>query len=197
MTGVKVASVVALVGVVALAGCPLGGPPAVTSTFDDGADGWTVVGDAQGGAAQPDHYPRGGSPGGYLRATDDTAGGVWYWNASRAYVGDKSAYVGGALAFELNQSRTDSPFDSPDVVLRSGDTRLGYDFGNASTHPGTNWTAYEVPLSADGWTNLDTDEPVTDETFEEVLSDVDALWIRGEYRDGSDAGGLDSVELSA
>lgn len=196
MTSARAVTVMTLVTVVALAGCT-GGPETVTSTFDDGTEGWTVVGDAQGGQVEPTHVAEGGNPGGYLKATDDTAGGVWYWNASRAYLGDKSAYSSGTLSFDLNQSATDSQFDSPDVILESNDTRLGHDFGNASTHPGTDWTGYEVSLSADdGWTNLETDEPATQEEFDEVLSNLNEIWIRGEYRTGSDVGGLDNVELS-
>jgi len=192
---VKVAIAVLLV--VALTGC-IGGPETITSTFDDGTEGWTVVGDAQSGQTEPTHVAEGGNPGGYLRAKDDVRSGVWYWNASDAYLGDKSAYSGGTLSFDLNQSATDSQFDSQDVILESGDTRLGYDFGNSSTHPGTNWTGYEVSLSADadGWTNRSTDEPATQEGFESVLSELNEVRIRGEYRTGSDTGGIDNVELS-
>lgn len=179
------------------AGC-VGGPETITSTFDEGTEGWTVVGDAQSGQVEPNHVAEGGNPGGYLEATDDVTGGVWYWNASRTYLGDKSAYSGGTLSFDLRQSATDSQFDSPDVILGSDDTRLGYDFGNASTHPRTNWTRYEVRLSAeaDGWSNLENDEDATQEGLESVLSDLNELWIRGEYRTGGDVGGIDNVELS-
>lgn len=188
---------VLVVIVVVLAGCTGGsGTAAVTSTFDDGTDGWTIAGDAQDGQAEPDHVASGGNPGGHLEAADDVTGGVWHWNASGAYLGDKSGYSDGTLVFELTQSRTDDQFDSPDVILGSGDVRLGYDFGDESTHPETDWTRYEVPLSADGWTNLDSGEPATEEEFERVLSDLDRLWIRGEYREGSDTGGIDNVELS-
>lgn len=197
MTRMGVGPVVLVLAAVLLAGCSGGGPATVTSTFDDGAEGWTVTGDAQAGEAIPEHVPEGGADGGYVRATDDTAGGVWYWNASTAYVGDVSAYAGGTLSFELVQSSTEDPFDSPDVVLVRGDTRLGYDFGDAASHPGTDWTPYEVPLSADGWTNLDTGAAATDDEFETVLAALERLLIRGEYRTGSDVGGLDSVELSA
>jgi alkaline phosphatase D len=189
--------IVSLVAFVALTGC-IGGPETITSTFDDGAEGWTVVGDAQSGQVEPTHVAEDGNPGGYLRATDDTAGGVWYWNASDAYLGDKSAYSGGTLSFDLNQSATDSQFNAQDLILDGGDSRLGYDFGNSSTHPGTDWTSYEVSLSADaeGWTNRSTDEPPTQEDFDRVLSDLNELWIRGEYRTGGDVGGIDNVELS-
>lgn len=190
-------SLVILVAMVALTGCTgFLGSDTVRSTFDNGTENWTVVGDAQGGQVEPTQVSEGGNPGGYLEADDDVSGGVWYWNASRAYLGDKSTYVGGTLSFDLRQSATDSQFDATDVVLVSGDTRLGYDFGNASTHPKTNWTHYEVQLSADGWTNLSEDAPATEADLERVLSDLDELRIRGEYREGSDTGGIDTVELS-
>ena len=197
MTKARTFLVVSLVAVVALTGC-IGGSEMITSTFDEGTEGWTVVGDAQSGQVEPTHVAEGGNPGGYLQATDDTAGGVWYWNASDAYIGDMSAYSGGTLSFDLNQSATDSQFNAQDVILESGDSRLGYDFGNSSTHPGTDWTGYEVSLSADveGWTNRSTEEPAIQEEFDSVLSELDALWIRGEYRTGGDVGGIDNVELS-
>jgi hypothetical protein len=197
MTISRTVLVVSLVAVVALTGC-IGGPETITSTFEEGTEGWTVVGDAQSGQAEPTHVAEGGNPSGYLRAADDVTGGVWYWNASDAYLSDKSAYSGGTLSFDLNQSATDSQFNAQDVILDNDDTRLGYDFGNSSTHPGTDWTSYEVRFSAeaDGWTNRSTDEPATQEEFDRVLSDLNELWIRGEYRTGGDVGGIDNVELS-
>ncbi|MEF8776366.1 MAG: laminin B domain-containing protein [Haloarculaceae archaeon] len=198
MTSARTVSSVVVIAVVALSGC-MGGsaPETVTSTFDDDTEGWTVVGDVEGGQTEPDHVPEGGSAGGYLEATDDVAGGVWYWNASTAYLGDRSAYAGGTLTFDLRQSATDSQFDATDVILASGDTSLGYDFGNASTHPGTDWTRYEVDLSADGWRTLDTGDAATEDVFERVLSALDELRIRGEYREGGDTDGIDEVELAA
>jgi len=131
----------------------LGGPGTVTSSFEEGTDGWTVTGDAQSGEAEPNHVSDGGNPGGYLEATDDAAGGVWYWNASAKHLGDKSDYSGGTLSFDLKQSSASGQFDSPDVVLKRGETQLGYDFGDPSEHPRTNWTSYEIeyPLT-DGQT---------------------------------------------
>lgn len=179
---------------VAGTGClGVGGPGPVESSFDDDAEGWTVTGDAQRGNAEPAHESAGGNPGGYLAAEDDVSGGVWYWNASGAYLGDRAAYAGGELRFALAQSATDSPFDARDVVLASGSTTLTYAF---DAHPGTDWTDYAVPLDADEWRDDDTGDPVSTDEFEAVLADLDRLWIRGEYRDGADTGRLDSVVLS-
>lgn len=195
MKNAKIHCVIVLVAVLVLTGC-IGGPETITSTFNEGTEGWTVTGDAQSGEVEPNHVPEGGNPGGYLEADDDTAGGVWYWNASSEYLGDKSDYSGGSLSFDLKQSSTSSQFDSPDVIIERNETRLGYDFGNSSAHPRTNWTSYEIDLTREDWTNLETDEPATQEEFSTVLSELEALSIRGEYVTGSDTGGIDNVELS-
>lgn len=194
MTFTRVGGAVALVALLALAGCSGSGPGTVTATFDDGAEGWTVAGDAQDGEAAPTHVAAGGSSGGHLEAADDVTGGVWYWNASGEFLGDRSAYLDGTLSFSLRQSATDDQFDGWDVILDDGDVRLGYRFADGP--PGTNWTRYEVPVAAEGWTNVDTDDPATESEFEGVVSDLELLWIRGEYRTGSDTGGIDEVELA-
>jgi len=190
-------AVMAVLGVlVALAGCqgiPGSGPEDIESTFDDGVQGWTVTGDAQDGSVAPTHNAEGGESGGYLSAADDVAGGVWFWAAPDRYLGEKSDYEGGTLSFALTQSATDSGFEARDVVLASGSTELAYRFDSP---PGTDWTVYEVGLSPAGWTNSETGDPATDEELQLVLGNVETLWIRGEYRTGSDTGGLDSVVLS-
>ncbi|MEF8851036.1 MAG: laminin B domain-containing protein [Haloarculaceae archaeon] len=107
-----------LAACLALAGCqglPGSGPGDVESAFDDGTEGWKVVGDAQDGSADPTHNSQGGDPGGYL--------------------------------------------------------------------------------SAEGWTNSETGEQATDTELGTVLANLERLWIRGEYRTGSDTGGLDTVVL--
>lgn len=192
---VVLVAVVVLLAAVWLLFLSGGSAKTVSSTFDGGAEGWTVVGDAQGASNQPVHHDRGGADGGWISSTDDVSGGVWYWNASPEYLGDRSGFYGGTLSFELNQSATDSQFDAVDVILEGDGLRIGYDFGNASTHPGTNWTAYEVPLTEEGWVALETGEPATREEVERVLSDLEGLFVRGEYRTGGDVGGLDEVVL--
>jgi len=180
----------------ALAGCQGildSGPEEIESTFDDGVEGWTVVGDAQSGSAAPTHNAEGGEAGGFVSADDDVAGGVWFWAAPDRYLGDRSAYEGGTLSFALTQSATDSGFDARDVVIVSESVELAYRFDSP---PGTDWTTYEIPLSPDGWTNSETGDPATEEELQLALGDVEGLWIRGEYRTGSDTGGLDTVVLS-
>jgi alkaline phosphatase D len=157
-----------------------------------GDEGWTVVGDAQGGSSVPTHVPTGGVPGGYLSADDDTTGGTWFWEAPDPYLGDRSGFYGGTLTYHLRQSATSSQFEAPEVVLGNGSLQLRYD----ATHPGTEWTAYEVPLRAtENWTVVGSGTVATEGQLRSVLADLDTLRIRGEYRSGSDTGDLDAVAL--
>ena len=168
----------------------------VVSEFDNGPEGWTATGDTQTGSVA--WQATGGNPGGHVVADDSVAGGVWYWNASEDFLGDKSGFLDETLEYDLNVSSTDSQFNAKDVILEGGGTTLEYDHGDQSTHPGTDWTEYEVVLNAsdDGWENETGDTPTRSE-FDSVLSSLSSLEIRGEYKSGPDTGRLDNVVLSA
>ena len=168
-------------------------PSAITSTFDTGDESWTVFGDAQGASVIPTYFSTGGNPGGYISATDDVTGGVWFWDAPAKLLGKVSSMR--ALSFDLKQSATDAPFDADDVVLVGAGTTLVF---NTANNPGTDWTHYDVSLDASaGWKNKDTGQPATQQEMIDVLSSLAVLRIRGEYRDGADTGGLDNVRLAA
>lgn len=99
--------------------------------------------------------------------------------------------------------QTDQQFDAElpeggDIALMSGETTLVYEFRGENSKPETEWTSFEVPLSAEAdWINLDSQDPfATEEEYRTVLSDIERLRIRGEYRSGSDESRLDSVTLS-
>ncbi len=165
--------------------------PEVSSTFDEDTEGWTVTGDAQGGSVEPSWIDEGGNPGGYALAEDDGTGIYWYWLAPTEFLGDKSAYLGTHLSFDLTQTGTDND-DEWDVVLAGADEVLVYDFQDA---PGAAWTSFVVGLDVDlGWTDLDGVE-ATLEQVEGVLGGLESLEIRGEFTTGHDEGGLDNVLL--
>ena len=173
--------------------------PTITSSFDTSIEGWRVAGDAQGGSAFPYHESSGGNPGGHLRVEDDVQGGVWYWVASPAFLDDKSAYYGGRLTFDLQQSSTSSQFtDVADVVLVGGSgVELVYDFGGDSSHPNTSWTGYELTLDeSDDWRVGTYDgTAATRSQVQSVLGDLTEMRIRGEYVSGADTGRLDNPAL--
>lgn len=189
-----------------LAACSSTPPPQNTdgypiqSDFATDADGWQIFGDAQGSSAAPTWVASGGAPGGYIQAQDDVTGGVWYFEAPAAFLGDRSGAYGGELAFDLRQSSTSSQFDASDVELvgtvNGATVTLVYD---TAANPETSWTSYQVPLDATaGWT-VDTVDgaAATEAQLRAVLGDLEQLLIRGEYREGADTGGLDNPTLSA
>jgi len=163
-----------------------------SSSFDDGPGGWTVYGDAYNFA----HRATGGDPGGYISAHDESMGADWGFQAPAAFLGDRSAAYGGSLDFELKQSVGDDQYDADDVVLFGGGTRIVLD---TPYNPASDWTPYSIPLddSAD-WRRITRTGPAASaEDIRQVLSDLEAIRIRGEFTRSLDSGALDNVVLCA
>ena len=174
---------------------PLGAQAAIVSTFDTGAEGWTVFGDAQGASDEPTWVADGGNPGGHIQAQDDVAGGVWYWNAPATFLGNQAGAFGQTLSFDLAQSSTSSQFNADDVILVGDGRTLAFD---TPSNPGTSWTSYVLALVADGnWRfGTRTGRAATEEELLGTLGALEALRIRGEFRSGADTGRLDNVVLA-
>jgi hypothetical protein len=166
----------------------------VCSRFDSDDEGWQVSGDVKNAFAKPDYHEEDGNPGGYVSATDETTGGIWYWDAPEKFLGSKGGALNKKLSFDLIQSDLNNQFDAPDVILQSGDQILVY---KLPSHPDTKWTSYTVGLSAEaGWKKNDlSGPPATKEDLKSVLSKLTNLRIRGEYVVGPDVGSLDNVCL--
>lgn len=164
--------------------------PLAVSTFDVDAEGWAVTGDAV--SPIPNHISSGGNPGGYISATDSELSDVWYWQAPAKFLGNISEAYGQALRFELRQSALTQQRDDNDVVLKGPGGTFYY---NTPYNPGKTWTSYAVVLSeTSGWTKSDGSTP-TQAEMKALLSNVDTLRIRGEYRSATDIGDLDNVVL--
>ena len=174
--------------------------PVVEAGFENDADGWTITGDAQGGSNLEASYSpfEGLDNSGYIFAEDNVTGGVWYFSAPQKLLGDLSAYSGGTMSYWLIQeSALDDQFDDRDVILENEDNRIYYQYEEATSFPDTTWTGYTLRMDAsDRWFN-DDDEPASNEEINAVLSNVTNLYIRGEFQDGSDTGGLDQFVLRA
>lgn len=166
--------------------------PLAVSTFDVDAEGWTVVGDAQGGTGIPNYVPSGGNPGGYISAVDDETGGVWYWQAPARFLGNIIDAYGYTLSFDLRQSALTQQRNAPDVVLKGPAGTFYYDTPN---NPDKVWTPYTVVLSeTSGWTKSDGSIPTKAE-MQALLLNVETIQIRGEFRSAADTGDLDNVVL--
>lgn len=161
---------------------------AITSTFDAGTEDWSAVGDVAG----PVQWSAaGGNPGGYITVEDSVTGGVTYFSAPPAFLGDQTAFLGRALVFDLRQHITGSPnqFQDADVVLIGGGLTLVHNF--LENPPIEIWTTYTVPLEPSSW-KLGASAPSAAE-FEQVLSALTTLHIRAEYQSGADIGDLDNA----
>ena len=97
------------------------------SLFEDDAEGWTIVGDAQGGYIEASYSEEGGVIEGYIYADDDVAGGVWYFSAPDDYLGDKNEYYGATLNYSLFQnSAMSDQFESEDIIFKSDEKQIFY-----------------------------------------------------------------------
>ena len=166
---------------------------ATTTSFDASSEGWTALGDAEGPLTW---VATGGNPGGHVEINDATTGGVTYFVAPVAYLGNRSAALGSMLQFDLMQvySGSASQFDSADVVLVGGGNTLVFDTPNNPANG--SWTSYAVPLQAGGWRlNALNGALATEAQLAGILSSLTALRICAEYRSGADVGRLDNVSL--
>lgn len=168
-----------------------------THTFDTGNEGWETNGDATSPTAA--WYATGGNPGGYIRVTDQSVGGTWYFQAPGQLLGNKCDAYDTWLRYDQFVSDTNNQQISggdPDVILFGGGLQLVYD--NAVT-PGLAWTHYDILLKEDaGWhINTQTGAVPTEAQFRAALADLYGLRIRGEYRAQADFGGLDNFVLES
>lgn len=162
----------------------------IISTFDSDTEGWTEIGDGSG----PFWVATGGNPDGHIRVSDNQSSVSWYFGAPPAFLGDVSSAYGSTLSFDLRQSATSNQFSSRDEVtlIGAGMTLII----NTHIFPATTWTHYEVVLLPEaGWSHIDTNEQATEAELLAVLSALDELRIRGEFRTGGDTGYLDNVIL--
>lgn len=167
------------------------------SLFEDDAEGWTIVGDAQGGYIEASYSPDGGVIEGYIYADDDVAGGVWYFSAPQSYLGDKNEYYGATLNYSLFQnSNMSDQFESEDIIFKSNDKQIFY---LISEYPTSDWTPYSIEIANNGqwyYGSFEGERSIaTEAQIKDVLSNVTEFWIRGEFESGSDDGGLDKVEI--
>jgi hypothetical protein len=165
----------------------------IASDFEIGTEGWSFIADVK----EFRQVASGGNSGGYLEAVDYTTGQIWYFAASDAYLGNKQAFSGGTLSFDLKQSGTNSQiYNAADVQLVSGAMTLVV---NLPDNPGTDWTPYAITFdTATDWRIGSLGGAVaTQAEIDAVLADLQNLYIRGEYINGPDTGGLDTVRMTA
>jgi hypothetical protein len=169
----------------------------VASFFDTGSEGWTAIGDTVTGI---EYLPTEGRTGGGVRVKDEAVGGVWYFVAGSAYLGDQDENYGKLLRFDIRQviSGGANQFLSDDIILEGGGLKLVYDLPVKPSTTG-DWLGVSVPLAESvPWKVGSAAGPLaTGAQIQAVLGNLTSLRIRGEYQTGPDSGYLDNVRFGA
>jgi hypothetical protein len=173
----------------------------LSSTFDNDAGGWTLVGDGNAAhtgfipwSVQPSYDPTAGNPGGAIYAVDSGKQMTFFWHAPPKFLRNRMDY-GWTLEFDIKIEPASPTFSYPDVLLAGSGLSLTVNAGPEPTTTG--WTHYSVALAyGGGWTLNGTTVLATEDQIRNVLKDLTVLLIRGEYVSFTgDKGYLDNVEV--
>lgn len=186
--------------------------PVIESTFDTGPDGWTQVNVAADFRYLTDinfdeacvDPPPNGFTGSHLGFCDPDAGS-WMFAAPPKFLGDQAAKLDGALRFSLGwvalAPLVDYPENlDPNVVIANRDTAIVF---QQPVDPAPEaWRTFDFALNETaGWRWVDDSTPMerlplaSRAQISQVLTNVTALRILGEFVTGADWGFLDFVRL--
>lgn len=173
----------------------------VVSRFNADAEGWGAVDGIYGsyggaGTAFAVTYSgSGGNPGGHISATDPSDN-TFAFEAPSAFLGNKSAYYGGRLKFDLKVNLNGVAVwdEGVEVVLAGNSLTLTRDIG---INPPADWTSYSFDLTETGWrVGGPGGALATQAEFQSVLGNLSRLRIIGEYGNGvAETSSLDNVGL--
>ena len=162
-------------------------PTNLVSTFDTGHEGWMISGDGTNFI----WHASGGNPGGFISGEDQMLGTNWSVMSPYTWAGDWTSYLGGIISFDLKliSGDTNRYYSSWDVIIGTEDTwRYAKWSSGIDPELGT-WTHYEVRISESNF------EIVGNRTWNEILSNVTYLLIRGEHIGGPDTEGIDNIRV--
>jgi hypothetical protein len=199
-SGAAAISVLAGIG---LADSPAQAAVIAQSTFDNSAEGWlvkdldpsfsTIV-----GTYTPTFQTIGGNPGGFISQTDPGPN-AWFFSAPAKFLGDQSTAFGGSIRWNIKTDIIGSNL-VPSIMLVGQSVTLFYP---TLQKPGTSFTdptsQFSVPLIPSGWriNNPQTGLQPTDIQFQQVLGNLSAIRLLGDWGNGFETTGLDNVVLSS
>jgi hypothetical protein len=189
MRHLRLGAPLAAVSLALCAATSAGAATAITSTFDVGDDGWRF--------GSVGFSPQAVTWNAASQSISRTHGfASWGFLAPTAYLGDKSAFIGGTFGFELSASLV-SHADRPLLTLTG--LNGGTIYSNWMGAPGSTLTPFEVELSADNFyrgTATTRVSGVSDEEFAAIMASLRAIQIFGDWNPGTDTVGLDNVAMS-
>jgi len=170
----------------------------LASTFDSSAEGWTTFNrpalnpDPPASEFSGSWVSSGGNPGGFFQGVDTGEGGIGFFVAPSSWPDNLSQYIGGTLQYdiELIYKEGGDPIIFPyDVLIFKDINNYAYSSLGVSPVPGQ-WQSYSVVLIPSNFT-------VVGDTFNNIMSDVAGIRIRGEYFFNDETMGLDNVGVNA
>lgn len=180
------------------------GKPEIGSVFDKNVEGWTVVTYPEKSYSvqsqkfgAPHWVPLGGGFGGCIQIDDVQSGSDTFLSAPPKFRGDVSAFYGGTLTYELNDTDGNDYMEDDAVVLKGGGLTLVYESKTKPTTTKMRFTKLTIPLSEEGWTkDKYRGKPASAAEMRKALSKVTELSIRSEYHTGKDDSHLDNVVMT-
>ena len=148
--------------------------------FENGLEGWTGYADFRDLQTRNDAASVDGS---YAIIYDRGQGGTVYYRAPFAFHGDWSQFYGGELSYYMQVGGSGDYFATDDVVFYDGSgNRLAMRFSGSPSANGL----FPRRVALDPTTSWKfNNATATEEQIRLVLSDVEDLFIRGEFRNGS------------
>ena len=177
--------------------------PIVQAESDSDSEGWMVA-DIWGlpfdnppqvlGTYSPAFHASGGNPGGFISMTDPSE--YWFWfDAPAKFLGDQSSAFGGFISFDTRVSASGVGGPWSGVMLVGS----GMTLHHVMPAPSDTFGTFSISLTPTEWRVNDPDAGVqpTDVQMQDVLGNLVALRISGDWLDGTETAGLDNVSLSS
>jgi len=192
----------AALGVAACLAAPVAQAATISSTFDTGTEGWLtsefLINSPTTGL--PTQAATGGNPGGRLVTSD-----VFSWHAFVAgpqFTGDKSAFYGGMLSFDLRTNFTTGASPNYPVVILYGTN--GQSVQGRGVYPGSGagYVNFAFSLDESAWqTHVSGTASVgvapTQGAFQAILGSLSSIRINADYYSGDDSYDLDNFTMTS
>lgn len=179
-----------------------------SSSFDASSEGWgrvetslTEFTTRTGTPAAATYLATQGNPGGAISFTDST-GDLTYFQANQEFTGNLAALYGGTLKWDLRTTGSATVFAGdlyPFAVISGGGQSLINVNPALNAYLPTTFAPFYVPLQPNQYWKFGshTGPVATPEQFQYVLRHVERVWIRAEYRNGSETNYVDNVVANA
>ncbi len=145
----------------------------IQSQFDTDLEGWTSLSDP---GSVLSYQPAGGNPGGYLGYSEAGGFSFDYLLAPAKFLGDKSAFYGGAISIDIKDTSPNVRSQHP-IIINNGSLFLD----SAGIAPTSAFATYTFPLTAGNW-RVASDGPLaTQAQILDVLSNLHQMRIIADY----------------